>query len=225
LRVLAFLTHRPMTTSSILVKEVGVSPPTANSALRALEKAGIEYECLAPDVEQRDVVDHLTGTPAPGASRNTMHEAARIARGAIRATGTADASEFVGLVLPGGYGAAKNLCDFAVAGPDCEVEESVARLVNDTHSQGKPIGFICIAPAIAARLIPGAMLTIGNDADTAAALEKMGAKHVECFSDSFVVDDAQKILSTPAYMCDASIPQIAQGIEDMVHRFGEMLVA
>ncbi len=191
--------------------------------LLALEKVGIDYECLAPDVEQSDVVDHLTGSAIPGVTRNTMEEAARIARGAIRATGSADASEFDGLVIPGGYGAAKNLCNFAVAGPDCEVEESVARLVNDTHAQGKPIGFICIAPAIAARLIPGAKLTIGNDAGTAAAIEKMGAKHVECFSDAFVADDEQRVLSTPAYMCDASIPQIAQGIEQMVARLGTMI--
>ncbi len=193
--------------------------------LLALEKAGIDYECLAPDVEQRDVVDHIDASVVPLVTRNTMEEAARIARGAIRATGDADASEFDGLVIPGGYGAAKNLCDFAVAGADCEVEKSVARLVNDTHAQGKPIGFICIAPAIAARLIPGAKLTIGNDPATAEAIEKMGAQHVECFSDSFVTDEDQRVLSTPAYMCDASIPQIAQGIEEMVRRLGEMAAA
>jgi len=193
--------------------------------LLALEKVGIDYECLAPDVEQMDVVDHLTGSAVSGVTRNVMQEAARIARGAVRATGRADAGQFDGLVIPGGYGAAKNLCNFATAGPDCEVEESVARLVNDSHALGKPIGFICIAPAIAARLIPGVKLTIGTDAGTAAALEKMGANHVECFSDSFVVDDAQMVLSTPAYMCDASIPQIAHGIEEMVRKLGEMLSA
>jgi len=191
--------------------------------LLALEKAGIDYDCLAPDVEQRDVVDHLTGEPAKGERRNVLHEAARIARWAVRPTASVAASELGGLVIPGGYGAAKNLCDFAIKGPDCTVEPSVARLIRDTHAQGKPIGFICIAPALAARLIPGVRLTIGSDPTTAEALEKMGARHVECFSDSFVADDEKKVLSTPAYMCDATLPQIASGIEAMVRRLGEMI--
>lgn len=191
--------------------------------LLALEKAGIDYECLAPDVEQRDVVDHLTGEAVKGEHRNVLREAARIARGKVRATSAAKASELSGLVIPGGYGAAKNLCDFAVTGPDCTVEPSVAKLIRDAHAQGKPIGFVCIAPTLAARLIPGARLTIGKDPATAEAVEKMGARHVECFSDSFVADEEQRVLSTPAYMCDASLPQIAAGIEGMVRRLGEMI--
>ncbi len=191
--------------------------------LLALEKAGIDYECLAPDVEQRDVVDHLTGETSKGERRNVLREAARIARGKVKATSAVSASDFGGLVLPGGYGAAKNLCDFAVAGPDCTVEPSVAKLIRETHAQGKPIGFICIAPALAARLIPGARLTIGKDPATAEAIEKMGARHVECFSDSFVADEEHRVLSTPAYMCDATLPQIASGIEAMVRRLGEMI--
>ncbi len=191
--------------------------------LLALEKAGLEYECFAPDVDQRDVVDHLTGEEMKGQRRNVLHEAARIAGGKVRATSGAKASELDGLVIPGGYGAAKNLCDFAIAGPDCTVEPSVAKLIRETHAQGKPIGFVCIAPTLAARLIPGARLTIGKDPATAEAIEKMGARHVECFSDSFVADDEQRVLSTPAYMCDASLPQIAAGIEGMVRRLGEMI--
>lgn len=191
--------------------------------LLALEKAGIAYECLAPDIEQRDVVDHLTGDTVKGESRNVLHESARIARGNVRATEEAQAAEFGGLVIPGGYGAAKNLSDFAVNGSDCTVEPSVARLVRDAHAQGKPIGFVCIAPTIAARLIPGARLTIGKDPATAEAVTKMGARHVDCFSDSFVSDDANKVFSTPAYMCEATLPQIAAGIEAMVRALGATL--
>ena len=191
--------------------------------LLALEKAGIGYECLAPDIEQRDVIDHLTGDTVKGERRNVLHESARIARGKVRATAAAQASEFGGFVIPGGYGAAKNLSDFALSGPDCTVEPSVARLVRDAHAQGKPIGFVCIAPTIAARLIPGARITIGKDPGTAEAVGKMGAQHVECFSDSFVTDDERKVLSTPAYMCDATLPQIAAGIEAMVRALGQMI--
>lgn len=193
--------------------------------LLALERVGIDYECLAPDVEQTDVVDHLTGQPQEGERRNVLRESARIARGAIRSTAGVDPGELSGLVIPGGFGAAKNLSDFALVGTSCEVEPSVAQLIGAVHAAGKPIGFVCIAPAIAARLIPGARLTIGSDPGVASALEQMGAKHVECFSDDFVTDEEQRVLSTPAYMCDASIPQIAEGIEKMVVRLGEMLAS
>ncbi len=191
--------------------------------LLALEKAGIEYECLAPDITQMHVVDHLTGEPAGGESRNVLREAARIARGEIRSTAGADPGEFAGLVLPGGFGAAKNLSDFATKGQACEVEESVARLVQGVHDAGGPVGFICIAPAIAARLIPGAKLTIGSHPETAAAMEAMGAKHVECPVDDFVEDEDQRVLSCPAYMCAAGMPDVYAGIEKLVTRLGALI--
>lgn len=190
--------------------------------LLAIEKAGIDYQCIAPDIEQMHVVDHLTGEPVAGESRNVLRESARIARGDVVAATDVGPDDLVGLVLPGGYGAAKNLSTFAVAGAECSVDASVARLVQSVHAAGKPVGFICIAPAIAAKLLPGVKLTIGNDAATAQALEQMGAKHVECAVDDFVEDEDQKVLSCPAYMIDASLPDIAAGIEKLVARLAAL---
>lgn len=189
----------------------------------ALQKAGLQYQCLAPDIEQMHVVNHREGVPVEGESRNVLTEAARIARGEIKATESVTADEFDGLIFPGGYGAAKNLSNFAVTGGDCTVDSSVTRLVKDLHAQGKPIGFICIAPAIAARLLPGVKVTIGSDQGTAATLEQMGAKHIECPASDFVEDEEQKILSTPAYMCDAPLPDIAAGIEKLVRRMADLI--
>lgn len=186
--------------------------------LLALQKANTEYQCIAPDIDQMHVVDHVAGEPAAGETRNVLTEAARIARGDIKALGDVSADDFDALVFPGGYGAAKNLSNFAVAGTSSDVDPSVAQLVQDMHSGGKPIGFICISPAIAARLLPGVKLTIGSDPGTAAALEEMGAEHIECAANDFVEDPEQKVLSTPAYMCDAPLPEIAAGIEKLVSR-------
>lgn len=191
--------------------------------LLALQKAGLTYQCIAPDIDQMHVVNHIAGEPREGETRNVLTEAARIARGDIKATTAVSAGDLAGLVFPGGYGAAKNLSNFAVAGTSSEVDPSVAQLVKDVHSQGKPIGFICISPAIAARLLPGVKLTIGNDPGTASALEEMGAKHVECPANDFVEDSEQKVLSTPAYMCDASLPDIASGIEKLIRRMSELV--
>jgi enhancing lycopene biosynthesis protein 2 len=186
--------------------------------LLALDRAGAEAVIFAPDVSQAKVVNHLTGEAAPE-TRNVLVESARIARGAISDVAEADASTLDGLVLPGGFGAAMNLCDFAVQGPAADVNEDVARLVREIHAAGKPIGAICIAPALIARVLGhdgSPTLTIGNDVATAQALEACGADHEACPVDAFVVDADARIVSTPAYMLGPSIRHVATGIERCV---------
>jgi enhancing lycopene biosynthesis protein 2 len=184
--------------------------------LLALDRAGAEVQCLAPDKPQRDVVDHRTGQAEKGASRNVLAESARIARGEIRDVTDASAEEFDAVILPGGFGAAKNLSSFAVEGPDCSVDPGVERLLRDAHAAGKPIGLICIAPAIAACLFPGVDLTIGSDPDTASALEQMGAHHKSCAVEAFVCDEKARVVTCPAYMLGPGIKDVAAGIERLV---------
>ena len=186
--------------------------------LLALDRAGAEAVCFAPDVPQAKVVDHLTGEET-GESRNVLHESARIARGHIQDVAQADAESLDALILPGGFGAALNLSNFAVAGPDAEVNPDVATLIRAVHAAGKPIGAICIAPAVIAKVLgrDGApTLTIGNDAGTAGALEACGASHETCPVDAFVVDLDARVVSTPAYMLGPGIKDVAAGIERCV---------
>jgi enhancing lycopene biosynthesis protein 2 len=192
--------------------------------LLALDRLGAEVVICAPDREQLHVVDHLTGEVDEGASRNVLAESARIARGEIRDVAEVSADELDGLMLPGGFGAAKNLCTFAVAGPDCEVDQGVAELVRAVHGQGKPVAAVCIAPALIAKVLgdKGPELTIGTDADTAAALNSMGAAHVECPVREFVVDRDRKLISSPAYMLAGNISEAAEGIEKAVAALVEM---
>jgi len=184
--------------------------------LLALDRAGAQVECLAPDAAQRDVVDHRSGEAVPGEERNVLAEAARIARGAIRDVAEARAEDYDAVILPGGYGAAKNLSSFAVDGADCEVDPGVERLLRDAQAAGKPIGLICIAPAIGARLFPDVELTIGSDPDTAGALEAMGAHHKDCPVNAFVCDERARVVSCPAYMLGPGIKDVAVGIEQLV---------
>jgi len=184
--------------------------------LLALDRAGAEVECFAPDKEQLDVVDHRSGETAIGESRNVLAESARIARGEIRDIAQARAADFDAVILPGGYGAAKNLSSFAVDGPDCSVDPEVERLLREAEQAGKPIGLICIAPAIGARLFPEVELTIGSDADTAGALEQMGAHHKSCPVEAFVTDERARVVSCPAYMLGPGIKDVAAGIEGLV---------
>ena len=188
-------------------------------ALLALDRAGAEARCFAPDVPQAAVVDHLRGVVVPGEARNVLVEAARIARGRVEDVAKARAKDLDALVLPGGFGAAKNLSNFAERGHDADVHPEVARLLREMHAAGKPIGAICIAPALVARVLGAShpRVTIGDDAGTAKEIEACGAVHETCPVERAVVDVANRIATTPAYMYgDARLGPIADGIEACV---------
>ena len=193
-------------------------------ALLSIEKAGHAYRCFAPNKAQFHVVDHLTGEPTHE-KRNVLSESARIARGNVRNIQDVRAGELDALIFPGGYGAAKNLSSFAFKGADCTVHGDVTRLVKQMHQAGKPIGVICISPVVAAKIFGGEIqleLTIGNERETAEAIERMGAKHVEVPVTEIVVDRDNKVVSTPAYMCAKTISEAATGIEKLVRAVLDM---
>ncbi|MDY4303333.1 isoprenoid biosynthesis glyoxalase ElbB [Pseudomonas salmasensis] len=190
--------------------------------LLRLDQRGAQVECFAPDVAQLHVINHLTGEEMPE-SRNVLVESARIARGAVKDIGQANAADFDALIVPGGFGAAKNLSNFAVEGAACSINPQVLALAEAFAEAGKPVGLICISPALAAKIYgPGVTCTIGNDADTAAALDKMGATHVECTVEDIVEDPARKLVSTPAYMLGKNISEVASGINKLVDRVLEL---
>lgn len=188
--------------------------------LLALDRAGAEVLCLAPDIPQLHVVNHLSGEVVEGEQRNVLVESARIARGAIRDAAEVHAEDFDALIFPGGFGAAKNLCSFAFDGPDCVVDPQVRRLVEETVAAGKPLGVICIAPAVCAAVFQDAAerveLTIGSDEGTAEQLERMGARHVVCPVGDIHIDEGNNVVSTPAYMLGQSISEVAEGVEKLV---------
>lgn len=185
--------------------------------LLAVDRHGGTYQCFAPDRPQMHVVNHLTGQEAAGESRNVLVEAARIARGAIKPLSAFDPAEFDALVFPGGFGAAKNLCTFAVQGPDCTVDPESEAAIRAMAQAGKPIGALCIAPALMARVLgDGVQVTIGSDPGTAEAIEKMGARHTNAGHGGVVVDKARKLVTSPCYMLDSTISQIADGADNTV---------
>lgn len=185
--------------------------------LLAIDRNGAEAVCLAPDMEFPEV-NHLT-MKETGALRNVLVEAARIARGNIRDIKEVTAADLDAIIFPGGFGAAKNLCDFAANGAESTVQPDVARLVREMAAAKKPIGAICIAPALIAVALGreyAPAVTIGNDAGTAAAIDQTGSRHVACPVREFVVDEENKIVSTPAYMLANRISEAAEGIEKTV---------
>jgi len=184
--------------------------------LLALDQAGVEYQCMAPDIEQMHVINHLTGQEMDE-KRNVLIEAARIARGDIINLADADPSDYDALIVPGGFGAAKNLSDFAVKGADMSVNKDVQSLIQAMHKAGKPVGLICIAPAMTPRLFgEGATCTIGDDPETASAIEAMGGVHQKCPVEEIVIDKERKIVTTPAYMLAGRISEAASGINKLV---------
>ncbi|WP_058910812.1 isoprenoid biosynthesis glyoxalase ElbB [Entomohabitans teleogrylli] len=186
--------------------------------LLAIARHGAQAVCFAPDKPQLDVINHLTGEPMVE-NRNVLIEAARIVRGDIRPLSQARAEELDAVIVPGGFGAAKNLSNFASQGSACVADESLKQLVQACHAAGKPLGFMCIAPAMLPKLLEQPLrLTIGTDVDTAEVIEEMGGEHIPCPVDDIVVDEEQKVVSTPAYMLAKSIDEAALGIEKLVAR-------
>lgn len=192
-------------------------------SLLALDEAGAAVKCFAPDVEQCHVVDHQTGNPMEGEKRNVRTEAARLSRGNVADIRDARADDFDALVMPGGYGAAKNLCSYALEGVSGKFHPDVERLIREFSDAGKPIGAICIAPVLVAGVLgreKAPTLTIGSDEGTARDLESLGARHCNCPPGEVCVDQANRIVTTPAYMYESGPAEVCRGIRRLV---GEVL--
>jgi enhancing lycopene biosynthesis protein 2 len=196
----------------------------ATLTLLFLDRRHVTVTVMAPNVIQMHVVDHLTGEPLGSERRGVLTESARIARGKIVDLARVRAPDLDALIFPGGFGAAKNLCTFAVDGTSMKVNPQVERLIREFALAKKPMGFICISPVIGAKVLGELKprLTIGSDADTAAAIEAFGGVHVDCAVDQMVVDEKNKVVSTPAYMLGPSIAPVAAGIEKLVSAVLEM---
>ncbi|MBW6491316.1 MAG: isoprenoid biosynthesis glyoxalase ElbB [Lentimicrobium sp.] len=188
----------------------------ATLTLLAIKKYGADYTIFAPDISQHHVINHLTGEEM-NETRNVLVESARIARGKISNLNTFKARDFDALIFPGGFGVAKNLCSWAFDGPDCSVNADVEKAIKDMVSLQKPVGALCISPVLIARILGNVEVTIGSDKSTASAVEKTGAKHINASHGEVVRDPHRPVFTTPCYMLDADIAQIAQGAENIVN--------
>lgn len=190
----------------------------AVGVLWALSRVGAEAHCFAPDIDQRDVVDHLTGEPV-AERREVLVESARIARGKVRPLAELRASEFDALIMPGGFGAAKSLSSFAHDGSSGNVLPELGYILHQFYEAKKPIGAICIAPAVLALAFPEKKieLTVGAPGDASIEIEKLGHTHVARKAHEIHVDRAHRIVTTPAYMYDdAPLHEVFEGIQSLV---------
>ncbi len=194
----------------------------ATMTMLAIKKQGADYEIFAPDIPQHHVVNHLTGEEMKE-SRNVLVEAARIARGKIKDLKQLNPRDFDAIIFPGGFGVAKNLCTWAFDGPDCTVNGDVEKVIKEMTSLKKPIGALCISPVLLAKVLGNVEITIGDDPATAAGVEKAGAKHVNTGHGEVVRDPHRPVFTTPCYMLDASIVDIAEGAENIVKAILEEL--
>jgi len=193
----------------------------ATLTLYAIAKHNATYEIFAPNINQHHVINHITGEDMPE-KRNVLVESARIARGKITDLAKFDASHFDALIFPGGFGVAKNLCSFAFDGANCKVNKDVEKAIRSMIEQKKPVGALCIAPVLLAKILGDVELTIGQDKGTAEAIKSMGATHKETTHGDVIVDKNYKVATTPCYMLDATIAQIGDGANNLVKAILEM---
>ena len=191
-----------------------------------LDKAGVEMILMAPNIDQMHVINHYTGQEMEE-YRNVLVESSRIARGEIKDMAEVSGNDLDALIIPGGFGVAKNLCDYAMAGPECSVNPDVYRLIAELRLMNKPIGAICIAPAMMAKILgeqeESANMTIGYDETTSTDIISMGSKHVDCPVTEMIIDEDKKIVTTPAYMEANSIKEAADGIEQLIKKVLSMI--
>ncbi|MEA2116901.1 isoprenoid biosynthesis glyoxalase ElbB [Halovibrio sp. HP20-50] len=192
--------------------------------LLRLDQLGIGYRCFAPDIEQHDVVNHLTQEVVDGEQRNVLQESARLARGEISPLNALVADDFEAVIVPGGFGVAKNLSDFASAGDNMQVLDALKQALSSFRAEAKPIGLMCIAPVLVPRLFDdGIAVTVGNDPAVSGAISAMGGLHRSCGVEDIVVDIEHRVVTTPAYMLATRISEAAIGIFKLVDRVADMM--
>ncbi len=194
----------------------------ATLTLLAIDRSGAQYQCFAPDVEQAHVINHITGEEMPE-KRNVLVEAARIARGKILPLSEYNVADYDAIIFPGGFGVAKNLCTFAFDGVNCTVNPDVEKAIRETAAEKKPIGALCISPVLITKVLNNVKVTIGDDEDTVEAVSAMGGRHEQTTHGQVVVDKKYKLVTTPCYMLDANIGQIAEGAENAVKKILELV--
>lgn len=195
----------------------------ASAILVHLSRGGASVKMFAPNIDQMHVVDHLKGSPTEE-KRNVLIESARLARGEIQDLSQLNVKDHDAIIFPGGFGAAKNLCTWAVQGKDCSVNDQVKATLQAFHGEGKPIGLCCISPVLAAKVFPGCEVTVGHDKDerspdvpgTAEAITQLGCKHVCKTVSETHVDQKNKLVTTCAFMCKAPLHEVFDGIGAMV---------
>lgn len=193
--------------------------------LLAIDQQKCEAVCMAPDISL-SVVNHLS-IQETGEKRNVLVESARIARGKIRDIKDVTASELDAIIFPGGFGAAKNLSDFALNGAAASPNPDVARLLKEMAAAKKPIGALCIAPTLIAAVLGkdyAPVVTIGNDSATAAEIDKTGAKHQLCPATGFVLDKKNKLVTSPAYMLATNISEVYESINGCVREVVKLIL-
>ncbi|CAL8355563.1 unnamed protein product [Merluccius merluccius] len=212
---------------AVLLAGCGVHDGTeineASATLVHLSRAGAKVQMFAPNTDQMHVVNHCEGKPADG-KRNVLQESARIARGDVKDLVKLDVTAFDALIIPGGFGVAKNLCDWAVKGKDYAIQPQVEKLIKAFHKAGKPQGMCCISPVLAAKALPGCEITVGQDkecekwpfAGTAGVMKEMGCKHVNKNVGEAHVDVKNKLVTTSAFMCNGPVHEVFDGVGVMV---------
>lgn len=224
-----FSTGRQISTIAVVLSGCGVYDGTevheASAVMVSLSRQATDYKIYAPDKPQMHTINHLNGEEIQGDNRNVLIESARIARGKIEKLSELDVSKHDAVIIPGGFGAAKNLCNFAVKQADCTVDDEVAGILKSFYEAKKPIGLCCIAPVLAAKVIAGCHVTMGQEAEdggrwpfsgACGAIGAMGSNHVPKNVDEIHIDKANKIVTTPAFMCNTGVHEIHDGVAKMV---------
>lgn len=202
--------------------------------LLAIEEIEAEAICISIDKPQHHVINHLNGEEMND-SRNMLIESARIARGNIKNINDVSPNDIDAMVIPGGFGAAKNFTSWAFNGSDGEILPEVKLLLVNLINIGKPIAALCVSPVVLAKALEGSTitptLTIGTDKEPSPyditaftdGLQKTGMQTEMKSVREINIDVKNKIISAPCYMMEASIVDVRKNIRSAIEALRDLV--
>jgi enhancing lycopene biosynthesis protein 2 len=184
--------------------------------LLSMDQQGVEWDAFAPDIISSRIINHINEEVIADEKRSVLQESARLTRGKIKPLSELNVTDYDAIVFPGGIGAVTVLCDWYNKADEFTFNQELDSVIKTAVKLNTPLGFICIAPMMIAKIYKNAIFTIGNDADLAKAIEKTGNKHENCKASDVVVDTKHKLVSTPANMVAKSIDEVYKGIYKLI---------
>jgi len=204
--------------------------------LLEIERMGYEPVCIGINAQQHHVINHLNGQEQVQA-RNMLEEAARIARGQITEISSVVPAELDALVIPGGFGSAKNFSTWAFDGPEASIRSDVKLLLVNMYNVGKPIVALCVSPVLLALALegihPAPTLTIGSTQEASPyqisafqeGLQAKGIRTTDCSINEICIDATNRIITAPCYMLEATLPELQSNIAQALKALKELLEA
>lgn len=200
------------------------------SLMIAFDQAHFHVQAFAPNRSFHHVIDHAADQIVESENRNMLVESARIARGNVLPLQELAEDDYDVICFAGGFGVAKNFCNFASEGKNAVLENDVKDILFRFIRAHKIVSALCISPillALAAKelQLKDAKITLGDGSSEAAEIvQTWGITHEPKKVHEASIDKVNRFVTAPAYMdaqaspkdIFASATSLVKGVESLL---------